>query len=151
MPPASGRTGVERLEIQSFARKLDQALAAAGMNQSDLARAVWGETHDAKGRPVARNRDRISQYLQGKSVPDARNLKKIADVLGMDPLDLAPNITTATIEREDPAVQLTVVTGHVDKAHLRVNTLVDYALAAKIIQMLAAAGAPEIVNDDDGG
>lgn len=138
MPPAAGRTPVESLEIQSFSRRLHDALTQAGMNQSDLARAVWGETTDSKGRPVAKNRDRISQYLAGKSVQ--ANLAKIADALGVDLLDLAPDITAATIEREDPAFQVTLVTGHDDRTHLRVNALVEFKVAQEVMRILAEAG-----------
>lgn len=145
MPPAAGRTPVESLEIQSFARKLHEAMTRADMSQSDLARAVWGETTDKMGRPVARNRDRISQYLAGKAVPEPKNLQKIADVLGVDPLDLAPNITAATIEREDPTIQMTVVAGHTNRAHLRVNALVDVTIAAQIISILTSAGTNQPV------
>lgn len=131
-----GKTGVQRLELQQFARRLRAALDERGMSQSDLARAVWGETEDKRGQKVAKNRDRVSQYLAGASYPEPQNLARIAEALNVKPEDLAPDMTAATVEREDPAIQMTVVGGHLDKVYLRVNTLVSLEGAAAVIQIL---------------
>ena len=138
MPAAGGRTQYEKLELERFARKLHEAMIKNGMTQSDLAAAVWGRTTDGRGYEVARNRDRISVYLQGRSLPDPQNLAKIAEVLGVTVEDLAPDITAAAVEKENPEVAMTAIAGHADKVFLRVNKLVPMAMAAQIITMLSS-------------
>jgi transcriptional regulator with XRE-family HTH domain len=81
-------------DLQGFARRLKEMRVAKGWKQSDLARAVWGEKQNKDGRMVAKNRDRISQYEQARGYPTAPNLKKIADALGCEPLDLDPDIAS---------------------------------------------------------
>ena len=137
MPAAGGRTQYEKLELERFARKLHEAMIKKGMSQSDLAAAIWGRTTDARGYEVARNRDRISVYLQGRSLPDPQNLQKIADVLGTTVEELAPDITAAAVEKENPEVAMTAIAGHSDKVFLRVNKLVPMLVAAEIISMLS--------------
>ena len=123
---------------QAFGRRLQQLLDQKGMNYSDLARLVWGKTTTKTGYEVAKNRDRISVYIAGKAVPDARNLKKIADVLGVEVSELAPErFGDAMIEQQHPAYSLTKVQGESDKVFLRVNKLVPEQVAAKIMFLLA--------------
>lgn len=66
-----------------FAKTLKASIKAAGINNSELARRVWGSTTDSRGYPVARNRQRISEYLKGNSYPEPYNLWKIAGALGV--------------------------------------------------------------------
>lgn len=136
MPPAAGASGVQRLEMQEFARKLHDLRTQKGMSQSDLARAIWGETTDTKGNPVAKNRDRISQYEKGRSYPEPHNLKALADALGVDEAVLAPEVVAAAVDREEPEVQIVAVRGHPDKVHVIVNTLTTMAVAAQIMTLL---------------
>tara|TARA_R110002020_G_scaffold73888_3_gene189496 strand:- start:10403 stop:10750 length:348 start_codon:yes stop_codon:yes gene_type:complete len=107
-----------------------------GYSQSDLAREIWGVVRDKRGYEVAKNRDRISAYLRGKAVPDPANMKKLADVLGVTPEDLAPEITAGTIDRENPEIALTAVSGHADKTHLVVNKIVPMTTAIKVLGLL---------------
>lgn len=141
LPASGGRTQYERLELERFARKLHEAMVSKGWSQSDLAAEVWGRSTDTRGYKVAKGRDRISVYLQGKSVPDPKNLQKIADVLGMKVDELAPDITASAIEKENPEIAMTAIAGHPDKVFLRVNKLVPLELAAQIISMLSAVKA----------
>lgn len=139
LPPAAGRTNVETLELQEFARRLHDARVAKGLSQSDLARAIWGEAKDARGYSVARNRERISAYERGASLPEPANLRKIAEVLGVDHMDLAPTITASTIDREKPAMSMTMVEGHTDRVHLQVNTITTLEVASRVIALIADA------------
>jgi transcriptional regulator with XRE-family HTH domain len=143
MPPAAGRTHVESIEVDNFARRLHEEMNKRGWSNSDLARAVWGETKDKRGYTVARNRDRVGQYVSGKSFPDPKNLSKIAVALNVDPNDLAPDAMGAAIDKEKPAIQMTAVAGHYDKVHLTINTVVPLLVATKVIDLLA-----EQTNDD---
>lgn len=140
LPPAAGRTGVERLELQQFARRLHELMSQRGMSQSDLAREVWGTTTDTRGYTVAKNRDRIGAYLRGESLPEPQNLSRLAEALGAKTEELAPEIVASTVDRENPEIAMTMVAGHHDKVHLQINKLVSLALATKIIGLLAEGG-----------
>jgi transcriptional regulator with XRE-family HTH domain len=123
---------------QDFGRRLQQILDQKGMNYSDLARAVWGKTTTKSGYEVAKNRDRISVYVSGKAFPDPRNLKKIADTLGVEIADIAPeHVGDAMIDQQNPTYSITKVQGESDKVFLRVNKLVPEQVAAKIMFLLA--------------
>ena len=67
---------------------------------------------------------------------DPHNLKKIADALGVPPEELAPDITAATVDRQNPEFAMTVVAGHSDKCHLKVNKLVPWSIATMVSQLL---------------
>lgn len=71
---------LKRQEI--FASNLAKMMQLKNLSQSDLASKVWGRAKDARGYAVARNRDRVSAYLAGSSMPEPANLKKIANELG---------------------------------------------------------------------
>lgn len=59
-----------------FAKRLVHFLREKNMNQSELARQV----------PLSR--DAISSYVRARSLPEPANLKRIADVLGVEPSDM---------------------------------------------------------------
>lgn len=145
MPPAGGKTSEERLIHEDFARRLHKAMADKGMSYSDLARKVWGEIEqtDKMGRTTmaARNRDRISVYVNGKGFPDPKNLALIAKALGMTPEELAPDIAGAAVERETPEMSMVAVAGAHDKVLLRINKLVSLTVAVEVINILAKASA----------
>ena len=65
------------------------AMEAKGLNASNLARQVWGETTDNRGYKVAKNRDRIGHYLAGVSFPEEDNLQRLAAALGLPYEELA--------------------------------------------------------------
>jgi hypothetical protein len=136
------RTERQRIEIEGFARRLHEFMARKGMSQSDLARAVWGKDTDTRGYEVAKNRDRISSYLRGRSIPEPANMKTIADKLGVTVAELAPDVLASVVDRAHPAVSMSMVAGHSDKTHLQVNKLVPMAVAAKIIALLSEDEKP---------
>lgn len=70
-----------REDYRAFAEALHEAMNRKRMNASALARAIWGTVKDYRGYDVAKNRDRITFYLQGKSSPRDDTLKEIARVL----------------------------------------------------------------------
>lgn len=132
--------GAPTVEIgqQAFGRRLQQLLDQKGWNYSDLARAVWGKTTTASGYEVAKNRDRISVYISGKAFPDPRNLKRIADTLGVEISELAPeHVGNTMIEQPHPAYSITKIQGESDNVFLRVNKIVPETVAAKIMFLLA--------------
>jgi hypothetical protein len=64
-------------------------IGAEPITSSELAHRVWGTVKDTRGYDVARNRDRIGQYLRGKSYPTPENLQGIAKALGVPEAELA--------------------------------------------------------------
>lgn len=132
------RSPMERAELAAFARKLNELMTRAGMSQSDLARQLWGSVTDTRGRDVARNRDRISHYVRGNQLPEARTMKKLADVFGVDVADLNPALARAEVRdgRGPPAeVSLSMVAG-TGRGLLTVNKMVPADVAVKILAML---------------
>lgn len=128
-PPAgSPRTG------SRFAKQLHELMVAKGVSASDVARAIWGTVTDNRGFLVARNRDRISNYLAGKSLPTPENLRKLAVFFAVRPEELAPEVLVSRAAEADPEVQMTVVSGGM--ALLKINRLVSAAVAAKVIALV---------------
>jgi transcriptional regulator with XRE-family HTH domain len=71
---------------QRFVKNLSDAMQAKGMSQSDLARAVWNEERpDKNGHAQTVGKDRISAYVNGKVMPTAETLEKIARALDTTP------------------------------------------------------------------
>lgn len=120
-----------------FARRLYHYMGEKGWTNSDLARAVWGEKRNAAGHTEAKGRDRISVYLKGQTMPEARTLKLLADALGVTPEDLCPATTQRALAWEPKSVSMTVAPGHPDKAHLTVDRVLPFTLAARIVALLA--------------
>ncbi len=112
------------LTKQEFGRRLYAVMMSRGMSQADLARAA------------EMGRDSISTYVNGKTFPTPRAVKKIADALGVEAEELLPNGLMSAMEDEFPAVELRQAAGHADKAWLRVNRAMSFATAAKIIAMI---------------
>jgi transcriptional regulator with XRE-family HTH domain len=139
LPPAAGRTHVEQIEMQQFARRLHQLMTQKGWSNSDLARQVWGETTDTKGYTVAKNRDRVGVYLRGEGLPEPATLEKIAGVFGITKEDLAPDLTAAAVDRDKPEIGFTMVQGHTDRVHLQINTIVSLSVASQIVALIEQA------------
>ena len=137
LPTMANSAPVQRMEMETFARRLHQVMLEKKISQSDLARRMWGSTTDSRGFNVAKNRERVCIWLKGKSYPDQINLQRLADTLGMKIEELAPDMVAGAVERENPEVQFTMAAGHSDKVYLRVNKLVPMALAAKIVTLLS--------------
>lgn len=77
-----------------FARRLYEAITSRGWTQSEFA------------RHCDLNRDAISTYVRGKSVPSPINLEKMASVLGIRPEELMPNYYEAAHARADSQMEL---------------------------------------------
>lgn len=138
-PPSAEDTRTVEIKPESFGKRLQQLLEQKGMNYSDLARLVWGKVTTKDGYEVAKNRDRISVYVAGKAFPDARNLKKIADHLGVEVADLAPDrASDAMLEHRNPAYSVTKAGENNGKVLLRVNKLVSEKVALEIIRLITS-------------
>jgi hypothetical protein len=128
-----------RMENQQFARRLHQAMTDKGMNNSDLARALWGETQDTKGYKVAKNRDRIAVYLRGEGLPAPATLHKMASILAVPKEELVPDLTTPTIDRSHPEVAMKMISGDANKVQLQINGVVPLSVAVEIIKLYEQA------------
>ena len=133
----AGRPPVVKIELENFARRLHQAMTAKRLSQSDLARKIWGSTTDKRGYNVAKNRDRISTYLRGEALPDTRNMQALADALGMTTAELAPDISSAAVEAQNPEIQMTAIAGHSEKVYLRLNKMLPLPVAVRIVSLIA--------------
>lgn len=140
-PPT--RTHAEQTVLQAFAKRLTELMARRGLSQSDLARAIWGNRIDNRGRDVAVNRDRISHYVRGSQMPEAKTLKLLAQALGVEPADLHPPLDRAVGPKNPPSMAMTAVGGRPDVALLTVNRLVPLGVAVEVLRMLANAAEVE--------
>lgn len=123
-----------------FRQRLYRLRRDKGWTQSELARRIWGETEDARGYKVARNRDRISAYEAGRATPERANLDALAEALGVTVEELAPDLVPANPNIRSDAggasMSLKVVPG-TTTAHLTVDAIVPMTLALKVLDLLA--------------
>lgn len=124
-----------------FRQRLYELRLAKGWSQSELARHVWGTVEDNRGYTVAKNRDRISAYENGKAVPERANLDAIARALGVSVEDLAPDLVLAN-PNIAPDAQTSAYTikavGNGEKAHIKVDAIIPFSAAIQIIALLGA-------------
>jgi transcriptional regulator with XRE-family HTH domain len=118
---------------RDFGRRLQRLLDQKGMIQSNLARLVFGTRTTLQGYTVPRGRDRISNYCAGKTWPRPHIMKKIADGLGVQIIDLAP--TYGAPADKEPEWSVTKVNGQ-DKVFLRINKLLPELVAVEIARLL---------------
>lgn len=123
------------LTNQEFGRRLQDLLNMKGWKQSQLARAAFGTEINNDGHTVAKGRDRISAYVNGKQIPDTYNMQKLADALGVDIKDLAPDITSEAMMRETPDIYLHKVPNQ-DVVLLKLEKLLTLETAHKIMGLV---------------
>jgi hypothetical protein len=131
----TGDTPSDELVKKDFASNLDEIVRAQGMNKSDLARKMWGDTIDKSGRRGAAHRDRITAWTAG-SIPDPTNMKLLADTLGVSLEELSAPLVARMVDRERHSLQMIQAAGHPDKVHLRVDKLVNVHIAVQVLALL---------------
>lgn len=107
-----------------FGRRLHKLILERGWNQSDLARAA------------NIGRDAVSAYVNGRSFPTPLMLDRVCKALDVERDELLPNHVMRAIEDDVPAVSMQVAAGHHGKAYLRINRLVSFSTAVKIVEMI---------------
>lgn len=113
------------LSKAEFGRKLHNLITERGWNQSELARRC------------GLGRDAISTYIRGRSFPEPKNLKLIADTLGMDASELLPNSLESQITKDEaPTFEIKQSAAHPGKVWLRVNQAVSFKQAGEIMEIL---------------
>lgn len=114
----------KHLTKQEFGRRLYTLMNAKGWHQSELARRA------------NLNRDAISTYVRGKTLPTPANLNALAAAFDIAPEELLPNHVESAIDDDTPAFEMKVSTNAPGMAWLRVNRLVSTATAVKIAELL---------------
>src|SRR5206468_11690064 len=95
-------------------------------------------------REAGLGRDSISQYVNGKSLPDSGNAQKLADAFGIDVQKVyPPRFMRASNQSQTPSIQLTQASDDPGKAWLYINKALSYATAAEIIALLKDEGDVE--------
>lgn len=134
LPPASVDTAdmtPRGLTKQEFGRRLQALQLDKGWNQSELARAC------------GLGRDAISTYIRGISYPEPKNLRKLAEALGVTTEQLLPNAAIRALDPDTaPMLEIKQAANHPDKVWLRVNRTVTFEQASQIIQLLKEQKLP---------
>lgn len=145
LPPSSrrGRPASSPAQLAVFASRLQAELDRRGLSASDLARKVWGERTDKRGYTVARNRDRVSEYLNGRAIPASGNLVKIAGALGISPDALVP-----TNALPEPSASLMPETLRIEtlpggECDLILRRRLPLAVALQIAHLVEAKAPPD--------
>lgn len=116
---------LKELSKQEFGRRLMKLILDRGWNQSDLARAAH------------LGRDAISTYVRGRSFPEPRSLKALADALSVSTEALLPNSVTMAMDADTaPMLEIKQAAGHPEKVFLRVNRMVSLQQAAEIFNII---------------
>lgn len=115
---------VRSIRKVEFAKRLFALMNEKNWNQSDLSRAA------------DMGRDSISQYIRANNIPSPKNLRKLADALGVEPVELYPNYEAAAVEEEIPSLSFRQMPG--DEAHMwvRINKKVPAKIAAQIMALM---------------
>lgn len=119
----------KHLTKQEFGRRLHRMLLERGWRQSELARR--GDLQ----------RDSISNYVRGRSLPTPLNLQKMASALGVKPEDLLPNHLESAIAEDEPDFELKVSPGDGTRAWVRLNRMLSLETAVQIAALVQADAA----------
>lgn len=124
MPRKTTQSETAATPHRDFGRRLQSLILERNWNQAELARAA------------SLGRDSISTYVRGIVFPDPKNLKKLADALGMTPQQLLPSEMAAVMDAEAPSLEIRQSAADPGKVHIRINRTVTVEQAAKIFGIL---------------
>ena len=122
-----GGTGMEDVK-RTFARNLQAAMDAKGMNQSDLARVVFPQSSG----PGADGRGNIGAYLAMTSLPTRATLQRIAKALGTTPEALMPASGLPALEQPEVNIEF----AGKNRARLKINAVVTTSIALKVAELI---------------
>ena len=109
-PKSRRRSDEDRLPLKAmiesypaFGSRLRQRLEELGLTQTELARRLFGEGIDERGRRRIKGQDSVSRYCNGKAMPSAPVMQTMIEILGprkflLDAAKKAPDIR----QREHP-------------------------------------------------
>lgn len=122
-----------------FAQVVLKAMLKKNLSQSDLAREIWGTTKDSRGHDVARNRDRITDYVKGRAYPEPKNLEKLAEALEL-PIEALQiersNKGVSRLASNQADVQLHLLAAEPDRCLLIVQKIISTKLALEIAKLI---------------
>jgi len=116
----------KHLTKQEFGQRLYNLMLARGWKQSELA------------RQAGLNRDSVSTYVNGRSLPTPQSLRALARALDMTSEELLPNHTISAIEADVPAFEMKASAADPTKVFMRIDRLVTMATAVEILKLLQA-------------
>lgn len=98
----------------AFPDRLKRIMLDKKLNQSDLSRRMWGTTLEGE-REVAKNRQVIGRYLNGKSYPSFDTRIALSEALGISYAELFPSDDPSTLPGSG------IVMTQVNKSNVRVD------------------------------
>lgn len=129
---------MERLRAKEFGRLLRAMMTKKHLKQSDLALLAFGPTVDPKtGYTVAKGRDRICAYVNGRQFPETKNLKAIAKALSVSESDLTPKIDPREIGRSGSNFTIQPIPGE-RKQLFKIERAMDPLLINHVMAMILA-------------
>ncbi|MGO4704766.1 helix-turn-helix domain-containing protein [Microvirga sp. 2MCAF38] len=117
------------LTKHEFGKRLHKLMTEKGWHQSELA------------RQAGLQRDSVSTYINGRSLPTPLSLNRLAAALGVAAEDLIPNHIEQSLDQHKPAFEMKASASAPDMAWVRVNRLVSFDTAVKIGELLRADNA----------
>lgn len=126
LPPDASRGEVSA----EFGRRLQRAMNAVGLTQSELARRA--QTLAPDGMRIAR--DNISTYINGRAMPNPARLAVIAKALGVEPATLLPEPAVSRGARVGPALEMIAISPK--KYRLRVDLNLSVATAMEVLRLI---------------
>mgnify|MGYP002683741061 CR=1 FL=1 len=128
--PANAPKDAVKIE---FARRLQAAMVAKGMQQSDLARSA--QIHLPKDKRFGR--DSISLYIRAKSLPGPLHLKALCAALGRKPEELLPTRGIPSAGENTPTFDARDLGD--GNTWLRINQAVPWNAAIEIMRLVKGA------------
>ncbi len=117
--------------LVEFGRRVQKFMVEKGFtSQADLARKASQFLPEGKSF----NRDTISKYIKGITLPRAAHLSALAKALDVAEDELVPKQLSKTTTPETVAVNVSTVDE--DTAWLRINQAVPWSTAVKILALL---------------
>lgn len=118
-----------------FSERLQRAMDKKGWSRSQLAREMFGTILEKRGEnvyPVPKNRQTISRYLRGETVPSPETRRQLAETLDVAYQELFP--FDDPLERSGSGIAMSEVKG--GKVMLDVHLLLPIDLAMEIVKKL---------------
>lgn len=137
---AGAGTPLERARDINFGKRLKTLIADRNLTASDVAASIWDRHRNSKGAWVAKGRDRLSVWINGKAFPDHDNLVKLAKALGVAVADLAPDAELKHASRATPKRSLVASDDYpAGQVFVQIAQFMPSAVAQQIFDLLRMA------------
>ncbi len=112
---------------EEFAKRLYHAMENKGWTQSQLARYA------------GLNRDAVSTYIRGRSMPSPESLNKMAKVLDVKAEDLLPNYFESAVHAQPTRMELKEIHGEDGYMWLKLDMRLPREIAVKVFMLVNEA------------